>query len=228
MEPRGSRLPGTTLPGPAPEVLQVRRTPSGGDPGGFVSGMRVPADGRPCRTRPPPTSSMGEAPLLGNVQPRSAARNFAIYEQGGSVPLAPAASVHVLQGWAGQGGLETVDQGEGGDPPAEAVPSGAGGISGPACGEPAAASEEVPGRELQTAPSLRAAGAPAALACPAECHTLGSKGKGPAEGVSGGPTAHDPRRRRRALRGDAATAWPAHGQGCRRCRHRGSRCQWPR
>lgn len=40
-----------------------------------------------CRDTPSPTSSMGEAPLLGSVQPRSSARNFAINEEcGRSLP----------------------------------------------------------------------------------------------------------------------------------------------
>lgn len=86
--------------------------------------MLVSAEGRPCRTHPLPTSSLGEAPFLGSVQPRSAARNFAIYEQGGSVPLALAASVHVLQSWGGQGRLKLLDPGEGWDPLAKAVLSG--------------------------------------------------------------------------------------------------------
>lgn len=103
--------------------------PSGGDPSGG-SEMLTPAEGSPCRTHPLPTSSMGEAPLLGSVQPRSAARNFAIYEQGGPVPLALAAFVLALRlSWGGQGGQKLVDPGGGGDPPAKAVRLG---VSGPA------------------------------------------------------------------------------------------------
>lgn len=83
--------------------------PSGEDPSG---GSRVlTTTGRnPCRTHPPPTSSLGEAPLLGSVQPRSAARNFAIYEQGGRVPLALAAFVLALPlSWGEQGGQKILD-----------------------------------------------------------------------------------------------------------------------
>lgn len=102
--------------------------PRGGDPRGR-SGLLAVAHSNLCRTHPLPTSSMGEAPLLGSVQPRSAARNFAIYEQGGRVPLALAACVlDPCQIWGGQGGPKIVDPGGGGDPPAEVVPSG---VSGP-------------------------------------------------------------------------------------------------
>lgn len=83
--------------------------PNDGDPSGG-SGVLAIAPSSPCRTHPLPTSSMGEAPLLGSVQPRSAARNFAIYEQGGRVPLALAASVlDPCQSWGGQGGPKLVD-----------------------------------------------------------------------------------------------------------------------
>lgn len=99
--------------------------PNDGDPSGG-SGVLAIAHSSPCRTHPLPTSSMGEAPLLGSVQPRSAARNFAIYEQGGRVPLALAASVlDPCQTWGRQGEPKPVYPcGGGGDLPAKVVPSG--------------------------------------------------------------------------------------------------------
>lgn len=104
----------------------------------------------------------------------------------------------------------------GGDPPAKAVRSG---VSGPA-GSSGLPRRRCPGERSRQprAPQPRRRGSPAALAGPAECHQRRSKGKGPAEGEAGGPTAHDPRRLpgqgRRAQRGggDAATGRPAPGQ----------------
>lgn len=130
------RLPSPLRHPPRPRPISPpgeAHLPSGGDPSGG-SGVQAVAHSRPCRTHPLPTSSMGEAPLLGSVQPRSAARNFAIYEQGGRVPLALAASVlDPCQSWGGQGGPKLVDLGGGGDPPAKVVPSG---VSGPAGSSP--------------------------------------------------------------------------------------------
>lgn len=166
--------------------------PSGEDPSG---GSRVltTTGCNPCRTHPPPTSSLGEAPLLGSVQPRSAARNFAIYEQGGRVPLVLAAFVLALPlSWGEQGGQKILDPGGGGDPPAKAVPSG---VSGPARSSPLPL-RRCPGERSRQprASQPRRRGNPAVLAGPAECHKRRSKRKGPAEGEVGGPTAHDPRR----------------------------------
>lgn len=166
--------------------------PSGEDPSGG-SGVLTTAGRNPCRTHPPPTSSLGEAPLLGSVQPRSAARNFAIYEQGGRVPLALAASVLALPlSWGEQGRQKIVDPGGGGDPPAKAVQSG---VSGPAGSSPLPL-RRCPGERSRQprASQPRRRGSPAVLAGPAECHKRRSKRKGPAEGEAGGPTAHDPRR----------------------------------
>lgn len=52
-----------------------------GDPRAPVRGCPPPPRAVAAGTHPPPTSNMGEAPLLGNVQPRSSTRNFAIYKQ---------------------------------------------------------------------------------------------------------------------------------------------------
>lgn len=133
--------------------------PSGEDPSGG-SGVLTAVGHNPCRTHPPPTSSLGEAPLLGSVQPRSAARNFAIYEQGDRVPLALAASVLALPlSWGEQGGPKLVDPGGVGDPPAKAVPSR---VSGPAGSSPRryrSRGARVKGADSRGRPSLGAAGA---------------------------------------------------------------------
>ncbi|KAL0595996.1 hypothetical protein AAY473_033944 [Plecturocebus cupreus] len=157
---------------------------------------------------------MGEAPLLGNVQPRSSARNFAIYERArapGSCPQparqpgprlggCPAAAAE----GPGRAGREL-------RPPAP-------GVQRCECAQPS------PRPEPPRCVSRGAAAA--ALAFPAECHYYHSKGKGPAEGVAGGPTApqHGRRARARAAGGRSAVAqelaWPAPAQG-----HSGD-CAW--
>lgn len=220
----GFHLPLTTLPSPAPEVLQVRRTCQMVGTLAVGQGCSPPPADRPT-DRPQP---LQDTPSTYLQHGRGAlARQRAAQERReklchiragrpgppGARRLRPRPAPEL--GWAGR--TEAPGPGRGaGIRPAKAVRSG---VSGPA-GSSGLPLRRCPGERSRQprAPQPRRRGSPAALAGPAECHQRRSKGKGPAEGEAGGPTAHDPRRLpgqgRRAQRGggDAATGRPAPGQ----------------
>lgn len=140
-----------------------------------------------ARTHPPPTSNMGEAPLLGNVQPRSSARNFAIYEKyrrvppealGPSLPRVEARAVRSCPHLAGQR-----ERGWGSAPQRPGAEGG--GASAPAAGplQLRGACEVRAARSPDRAARAVGAAAPlSALAFHAECHYYHSKGRAPPRG----------------------------------------------